>query len=149
MTTPKFLELVCTRRDAICGGSTAVAGIALSSLAGCGPAASLPQDVVVDVATHPQLSKDGGLYAVPPADSGAPVNIWVYRQAKNDFIAFSGKCPHQGCDVGNPNSFGFTCPCHGSQFTRDGTVTRGPAMRDLPRYDTSLDGTKLTIISAG
>jgi Rieske Fe-S protein len=27
---------------------------------------------------------------------------------------------------------GFECPCHGSRFTRDGAVTKGPAPRALP-----------------
>lgn len=46
------------------------------------------------------------------------------------FRAISLTCTHLGCTV-NLTSEGFACPCHNSQFDRDGNVLRGPAARPL------------------
>ncbi|HEX9076142.1 MAG TPA: ubiquinol-cytochrome c reductase iron-sulfur subunit [Anaerolineae bacterium] len=48
--------------------------------------------------------------------------------------AIAAICTHLGCtprlaERGDT----FVCPCHGSQFARDGQVTSGPAMRGLDR----------------
>ena len=48
------------------------------------------------------------------------------------FVIFSPICPHLGCyynwsDAQNR----FMCPCHGSQYTFDGTHVAGPAPRGL------------------
>jgi cytochrome b6-f complex iron-sulfur subunit len=45
--------------------------------------------------------------------------------------AISTICTHLGCIVKNTNE-GFECPCHGSRFAPDGTVTKGPAPTALP-----------------
>lgn len=44
--------------------------------------------------------------------------------------AISTVCTHLGCVV-KAGPEGFECPCHGSRFALDGTVTRGPAPRAL------------------
>lgn len=44
--------------------------------------------------------------------------------------AISLTCTHLGCLVEEKES-GFTCPCHGSMYTRDGAVLRGPATQAL------------------
>ena len=46
--------------------------------------------------------------------------------------ALKAECTHLGCLV-QPNPFGggFACPCHGSNYDREGSVTRGPAPRAL------------------
>jgi nitrite reductase/ring-hydroxylating ferredoxin subunit len=44
----------------------------------------------------------------------------------------SAVCPHMGClVVWNQVERTWDCPCHGSRFSSDGTVMRGPAERDL------------------
>lgn len=46
--------------------------------------------------------------------------------------ALKAECTHLGCLVGGkPAIGGFACPCHGSEYASDGTVTRGPAPRAL------------------
>lgn len=45
-------------------------------------------------------------------------------------IAYSLVCPHLGCQV-SASDQGFTCPCHGSSFSPDGELTRGPAKENL------------------
>jgi Rieske Fe-S protein len=56
-------------------------------------------------------------------------NVAVIRDATGVF-AISLVCTHLGCIV-KPSPTGFDCPCHGSRFGHDGTVTRGPAPASL------------------
>lgn len=49
---------------------------------------------------------------------------------KSGFTILSLVCPHLGCTV-EAKPTGFACPCHGSRFDKDGTVTKGPANNSL------------------
>ena len=49
---------------------------------------------------------------------------------ESGFSALSLICTHLGCTVEN-DAEGFACPCHGSQFDKDGNVTHGPAEKHL------------------
>lgn len=68
-----------------------------------------------------------GIYA-RYRDSG----FFVVREG-NRLFARSALCTHRTCKL-NARRDGFLCPCHGSTFTLDGRVTRGPARRDLPGF---------------
>lgn len=61
--------------------------------------------------------------------------------APEGFVAYSLVCPHLGCTV-EENTQGFACPCHGSTFSMDGELTRGPASQNLTklRLETGPDG---------
>ena len=55
-----------------------------------------------------------------------------YDVVKMGFVVFSPICPHLGCYYGwNDAQNRFMCPCHGSQYTFDGTHIAGPAPRGL------------------
>jgi cytochrome b6-f complex iron-sulfur subunit len=58
--------------------------------------------------------------------------------------AVSTICTHLGCVV-KPTEEGFECPCHGSRFAADGSVTKGPAPRALPWLKVSLAPGNITI----
>ena len=75
---------------------------------------------------------------VPPGRSVA-----VFRDADGVY-AISTVCTHLGCIV-QPTASGFECPCHGSLFALDGTVTRGPAPRALPWLAVSARGGTLIV----
>jgi nitrite reductase/ring-hydroxylating ferredoxin subunit len=62
---------------------------------------------------------------VPPGRSVA-----LYRDAEGVY-AISTICTHLGCVV-KTGAGGFECPCHGSRFAADGSVTKGPAPKALP-----------------
>jgi cytochrome b6-f complex iron-sulfur subunit len=56
--------------------------------------------------------------------------------------ALSSTCTHAGCDVAvqrSETTASFNCPCHGSQFDRNGAVTRGPASSPLVHFAVELD----------
>jgi len=50
-------------------------------------------------------------------------------------FAQSAVCTHLGC-LTRPSAKedGFFCPCHGSEFSLDGSIVKGPAPRPLAHY---------------
>ena len=69
---------------------------------------------------------------------------------KTKIHAMSAVCTHLGCIVqhteseeskagkGGKSAVGFSCACHGSQFTIDGDVVKGPAPEPLPWFAVSV-----------
>jgi cytochrome b6-f complex iron-sulfur subunit len=57
------------------------------------------------------------------------------------FTALSLVCTHLGCTV-EQSANGFQCPCHGSRYSPQGDVQRGPARRPLEelKVETTPDG---------
>ena len=48
------------------------------------------------------------------------------------YVIFSSVCPHLGCRFAwDTTKNKFFCPCHNSEFTRDGEKVAGPAPRGL------------------
>jgi nitrite reductase/ring-hydroxylating ferredoxin subunit len=70
---------------------------------------------------------------VPPGRSVA-----LFRDAAGVY-AISTVCTHLGCVV-RAGADGFQCPCHGSAFTRQGDVVKGPAPRALDWLHVSVRG---------
>jgi cytochrome b6-f complex iron-sulfur subunit len=61
--------------------------------------------------------------------------LLVHSQA--GFSALSLVCTHLGCTV-ESHADGFACPCHGSRFDLQGSVTRGPAGKPLNSLRTAI-----------
>lgn len=56
----------------------------------------------------------------------------VYKDEQGNIHAFSAICTHQGCAVTwNQSEQAWDCPCHGSRFSTDGKVVKGPATEPL------------------
>jgi cytochrome b6-f complex iron-sulfur subunit len=55
----------------------------------------------------------------------------VIYNNKGIFVAYSLTCTHLGCTIEPDSEEGFTCPCHGSRYTKDGLVLKGPATKPL------------------
>ena len=66
-----------------------------------------------------------GVPFIPPGRSVA-----LFRDGDGVY-AISTVCTHLGCIVKSVEG-GFECPCHGSRYTGDGSVAKGPAPKPLP-----------------
>jgi cytochrome b6-f complex iron-sulfur subunit len=63
-------------------------------------------------------------------------NLVVARDADGVY-AMSAVCTHAGCLLDDSSSTigsGLYCPCHGSAFDGNGSVTQGPASASLQHY---------------
>lgn len=75
--------------------------------------------------------------------------FFLIRFEDGAFLALNSKCPHLACIVGwNADLRRFSCPCHGSEFERDGRVINPPAPRPLDRFEVSFDGTRVVVDTA-
>jgi Rieske Fe-S protein len=88
------------------------------------------------VRNHPSLDRQGGSLKVLP--DGWTVPLYVLA-VPGGYVVVSPICTHQGCTVGIEGSH-LVCPCHGSTYTRDGAVVRGPAEEPLRRFPSTLRG---------
>lgn len=68
--------------------------------------------------------------------------------SESGFSALSLVCTHLGCTV-SQNDNGFSCPCHGSEYSNDGRVLRGPALKPLKKLKVTVmnDGNLLLYIN--
>jgi Rieske Fe-S protein len=58
-------------------------------------------------------------------------SVIVYRTDSGNVHAYSGRCTHLGCRIDRVIGDEAVCPCHGSRYKADGTVSAGPASRPL------------------
>jgi cytochrome b6-f complex iron-sulfur subunit len=86
----------------------------------------------------------GGIFTIGtvadlPNQESAPLNypkvkLWI-SNTENGLMALYKVCTHLGCLYNWSDQDGkFECPCHGSQYQRDGTYIQGPAPRSLDRF---------------
>jgi cytochrome b6-f complex iron-sulfur subunit len=54
------------------------------------------------------------------------------------YLAVSMLCTHRGCEL-TPAGEQLVCPCHGSEFARDGRVLSPPATQNLRQYRVTFD----------
>lgn len=118
------------------------------ALSGCGdnPPPVLRQDVTLTIADYPALAAPGGEVELGANVTSYNYPIFVRNEGDGVYRALSGWCDHEGCAVVRSGS-GFVCPCHDARFALDGELQRGPATRSLITFDTTSDGTTLTILA--
>jgi Rieske Fe-S protein len=88
----------------------------------------------------PPTSFDLGPLADFPADLKTiyqDIPAVIYRRG-GVFLAYSLRCTHLGCTLEEQGD-GFSCPCHGSEFSSDGAVLKGPALDDLPALQVEIN----------
>ena len=62
--------------------------------------------------------------------------VAVYKDETGALHTVSPRCTHMGCTVGwNDSEATWDCPCHGSRFSHEGEVIRGPATKPLAPVD--------------
>ncbi len=81
----------------------------------------------------------------PYIPAGRPVAM--FRDSEGVY-AVSIVCTHLGCVV-KTDPKGFHCPCHGSQFGKDGEVTKGPAPAGLPWLAVKQTGNGVYVVDEG
>jgi len=116
------------RRDMLrVAGVSAGALTALAVLPACGHATGSAPSGPVAV---------GNISALAVGKMIVMSNVVVARDA-NGVYGMSGVCTHEGClldDGSSTVAAGLSCPCHGSRFDGNGTVTAGPARAALQHY---------------
>jgi cytochrome b6-f complex iron-sulfur subunit len=77
---------------------------------------------------------DFAVGSVTPVREG---RLFLVRLEEERFKALYQVCTHLGCLVRQTEE-GYSCPCHGSQFAKDGTLLKSPAPRDLDYFAVDL-----------
>lgn len=134
----QFLQLA-----ALAGGVALIGGCAGSSNS---PSTGSTYDPIkaVERPDHTALIPGGGnltagnalAFVLPNSNPGI-----LYAEANGQLKAISALCTHQGCTVewrGADKT--LLCPCHGSQFDKNGKVEHGPAKLPLPTYPARKQG---------
>lgn len=101
-------------------------------------------DFTIDLndAQYSKLKNQGGFVFVPDK-----VDIIIAHTIKDEFVAVSARCTHQGSLVAYYPSDLFYCSKHGATFSTSGAVTQGPAVSPLTQFKTQLIGTRLRVHS--
>jgi Rieske Fe-S protein len=73
------------------------------------------------------------------------VGVVVTQVTAGSYAAFSATCPHQGCAVAAVEGATIVCPCHGSRFALDGSVTNGPAETGLEARPITVTNGEITL----
>jgi cytochrome b6-f complex iron-sulfur subunit len=69
-----------------------------------------------------------------PPENLPKVKLWL-SNTDQGVVALYKVCTHLGCLYNwNNQEDKFICPCHGSQFQKDGIYIAGPAPRNLDRF---------------
>ena len=72
--------------------------------------------------------------------------VWVVKHSAAKADVFSPICTHLGCRYEWSKELNaFTCPCHGSVFSKTGQVTGGPAPRPLDALEYKIDNGELYV----
>lgn len=91
--------------------------------------------------------KDGESTARPfvlVQTAGMAFPICVFGTGATDYAAVLLRCTHQQCTLDVEGEV-YTCPCHGSAFSKTGQVLNGPAERDLETFTTSTHAESIVI----
>ncbi len=98
----------------------------------------------------PPNSFDLGPASNYPPDSRtvAPDIPALIVHTASGFQALSLVCTHLGCTVQQTQG-GFACPCHGSRYDPQGSVTRGPAQQPLRQLDVEVNDSGHLVVRTG
>ena len=72
--------------------------------------------------------------------------FYVVRTNDGGFLAVYHRCTHLGCTVPwDQTAQKFVCPCHNSQFNREGVVENPPAPRPLDLFALTIEDGELKV----
>ena len=129
-----------------------VAALGSAAIGGCASLQTVPVtpqsgQVRITVRNYPSLDRAEGSLKVLPDGWTTPLYVLAIDDG---YAALSPICTHQGCTVGVEGDR-LVCPCHGSTYSRTGTVLKGPAEQALQRFPATYqaDGTLVIDIAGG
>ena len=92
------------------------------------------------------LAEPPGTRALIAGLAGEPTYLTVQDDGTLHPQGIVDNCTHLGCTFPwNPVDEQFQCPCHGSRYTADGTVVRGPANLPLKLAHVEVEGDAIWI----
>ena len=104
----------------------------------------------IDVALLSELKGDAPVGKKIATDQ---VTGWAVTREQHQVYVLPGNrvlsavCPHEGCEVAWDSSTNrFSCPCHESYFSADGTKVTGPARRGLDALPSRLKNGNLQVL---
>lgn len=126
----------------VCGGALACAAISGCASVMVRPVTAIDGRVSLALNEHPELARPDGAVAIQVAGMSDP--LLVLHAGERRYVVLSPICTHRGCTVEVAGDR-LECPCHGSQYTREGVVIEGPAERALQRFAATVSGQSLVI----
>ncbi|WP_153502738.1 QcrA and Rieske domain-containing protein [Cumulibacter manganitolerans] len=132
---PEVARLGAATRRSFMAGTTAVAAaVALTACTGQGGG---PQRAKVSSG-----DRIGRVDAVPVGGGRVfpKASIVITQPVKGDYVGLSAICTHQQCTLREVSNATIYCGCHGSEFTLEGKVQKGPATADLDPRKIKVDG---------
>jgi len=69
---------------------------------------------------------------------GLEAPIYILKSENGRYQAIYLLCTHKFCDV-KPAGAILVCPCHGSEYTQNGKLLKGPAEKDLATFPVTSD----------
>lgn len=126
-------ESVFTRRSVVAAGAGAV--VATAALTACttyGKENAAPAPAGNPAGADQPAAKALAKTADVPVGGGVIVGDTVVTQpSAGTFVGLSSTCTHAGCTVASISGGTINCPCHGSKYKLDGSVSNGPATKPL------------------
>lgn len=130
-------------RGAAVVGAVGAAGLALSACATENQPASPNHGPILEGPVTVGSAQD---IAVGKGKVYSDTAVVVTQPAKDDYRAFDGRCPHQGCLVAKVDQGVIVCNCHGSQFSMtDGSVVRSPANSGLKQLPIKVENGEIIV----
>jgi Rieske Fe-S protein len=120
------------------------AGIAIPGLLSCSPAYPVFKTTVEknNISIPLSLFSQSAIVLIRP--NGWYYEIAVHQQDKNTYTAVLMQCTHQNTQLTLEGNH-FHCSLHGSKFTMEGNVNKGPAELALKKYTSTIENNQLII----
>jgi Rieske Fe-S protein len=129
-----------------CGATPETAASSASSVAGeASSAASSAASAASSAASEATALASTSEIPVGGCTVFEKEKVVITQSTNGEFRALTAVCTHQGCLVTEVKDGTIICPCHGSTFALDGSVTNGPATEPLTEVPISVNGTSITL----
>jgi cytochrome b6-f complex iron-sulfur subunit len=130
----------CDRRGFLTASGAAIAGLALARST---PARGQETHrVAIPLDKVPPIKNVGGSVVIKVKDKP----LLLVRDTPGEVRAFDPICSHKQCVVQYQSAaHNLNCPCHSSQFSLDGKVSRGPAKQALTVYPAAIEGDRIVV----